>query len=394
MFLPFQVENEEALDGHPVTVWTLCGLNIAVHLVLYCVLDNVMRQNIFYDYGCLPADFRPISLLCCAFLHGGWMHLIGNLLFLYIYGVTLERKLGYRQFLILYLAGALLSSLIHLGSVTPLYRDIPAIGASGAISAVLGAFLIIFPTVKIRVLLTAFVRPIPMSVPAWVVLGFWFIGQLLSSLQITGSNTGIAFWAHIGGFAVGAVYGSVHQFLQTRQLDRFTARCLSALTAVGQQRLYGESAAWPLDRADESILRLHGRFDAAFLKAFFAEPEDELRRGMLAEYREARRRLDYPRAAAALGRVAAVCGCEAFDFDLARGAAVSAYKSHTGRLALCFNTIMLLHFGEYPGRERFFRQLASSLLKLRRPDLAEAVLQLRHEMFPHLAALEAEEEEE
>ncbi len=138
------------------------------------------------------------------FLHAGWLHLLGNLLFLWIFGHKLEDRIGSLAFLALYLLGGLVAAGVYALS-DPTSTE-PMIGASGAISAVLGAYLVLFPRARIQslVFLGFFYQLV--AVPAVLVLGFWFVLQLIdgvAALGSTGEVGGVAFWAHIGGFVAG-----------------------------------------------------------------------------------------------------------------------------------------------------------------------------------------------
>ena len=225
MFVPFAVEDQEYVSYRqrlPVAVYSLVGVCVLVHILVHVNLGENARLNIFYTFGAVKFHFAWWSALTCTFLHGGWLHLLGNMYFLWIYGRSLERLLGTGRFLLLYFGGGFLSVLVHILTVSPFYLDEPTVGASGAISAVLGAFLILWPTAKLRTLLFSPIafRPLVVPAPAWVVLGLWFTGQLIYSLKLVGDFDEIAFWAHVGGFVAGAGIGT---FLQ-RQLRRDTAR--------------------------------------------------------------------------------------------------------------------------------------------------------------------------
>ena len=133
------------------------------------------------------------------FLHGGWMHLLGNMLFLYIFGDNVEDYFGHVAYLVFYLVCGVGSGLIH--SLFNLHSSIPALGASGAISGVMGAYAVLFP--RARVLMLFFIFLIP--VPAFFVLGYWFVLQFLEGIGGFGAAAagGVAWWAHIGGFLMG-----------------------------------------------------------------------------------------------------------------------------------------------------------------------------------------------
>ena len=168
-------------------------------------------------WGLIPADLvgalgggnlvsQPVlTVLTHMFLHGGWLHLMGNMLFLWIFAVNVEDRLGRVPFLLFYLVGGVAAAAGHI-LVDPA-SDVPMVGASGAISAVLGAYLVLFPRARIQslVFLVFFYELI--AVPAVLVLGFWFVLQVIdgfASLGLTGdASSGIAFWAHIGGFVAG-----------------------------------------------------------------------------------------------------------------------------------------------------------------------------------------------
>jgi membrane associated rhomboid family serine protease len=151
-----------------------------------------------------------LTLISSQFLHGGWLHLLGNLLFLWIFGNNVEDRLGRLRFLLFYLVGGAVAGLTQV-AIDPA-STIPTIGASGAIAATLGAYLVLFPRARITslVFLGFFYQLI--DVPAIVVLVFWFLLQLIdgiASLGVTDVGGGVAFFAHIGGFVFGALVGLV-----------------------------------------------------------------------------------------------------------------------------------------------------------------------------------------
>jgi membrane associated rhomboid family serine protease len=160
--------------------------------------------------GLQPTPFSVyLTLLTSMFMHGGFAHLFGNMLFLWIFGDNLEDALGHGRYLIFYLVTGLLASLAHVMTTAAFATNasellIPSLGASGAISGVLGGYLLLFPWRKVR----AFVLNILMSVPAWAAVGMWFAFQLISGLGMLGGGSqkgGVAYAAHIGGFVAGLV---------------------------------------------------------------------------------------------------------------------------------------------------------------------------------------------
>jgi membrane associated rhomboid family serine protease len=135
------------------------------------------------------------------FLHGGWLHLGGNMLFLWIFGDNVEDSLGHARFLVFYLASGVAAAFAQ-GAVDPA-STIPMIGASGAISGVLGAYLLLHPRATVRTLIFIFFFVTIVHVPAMIVLGVWFLMQFLSAATAAPNEPGVAFWAHIGGFVAG-----------------------------------------------------------------------------------------------------------------------------------------------------------------------------------------------
>jgi membrane associated rhomboid family serine protease len=151
------------------------------------------------------------------FLHGGWLHLLGNMLYLWIFGDNVEDRLGRGRFVLFYL---LCGAVAALGQgVADTRSEVPMIGASGAISGVLGAYLVLYPRAKILVLVPLFIFITTLRVPALVVLGIWFAGQLLSSMVATqGAGGAVAFAAHVGGFVAGVV--TIRLFVRDRRRPR------------------------------------------------------------------------------------------------------------------------------------------------------------------------------
>ncbi|MEE8388955.1 MAG: rhomboid family intramembrane serine protease [Acidiferrobacterales bacterium] len=152
------------------------------------------------DIYLIPAE---LTLLTSMFLHGGWMHLIGNMLYLWIFGNNVEDAMGHTRFIVFYIicgfAAALAQSLPDPSSV------IPMIGASGAISGVLGAYLLLYPRARVLVAIPLVVFIYTTRLPAMAVLGFWFAYQLISSLLTDSSGGGVAWGAHVGGFIAGVL---------------------------------------------------------------------------------------------------------------------------------------------------------------------------------------------
>jgi len=142
------------------------------------------------------------ALISSMFLHGSWMHLIGNLWFLWIFGNNVEDSMGHGRFLFFYLLCGLVAGISHVASDPT--SGLPMVGASGAISAIMGAYLVLYPRARVHTLfiIIIFIRVFPL--PAWFFLLYWFFLQVASSaVQLPGGGGGVAFWAHIGGFLAG-----------------------------------------------------------------------------------------------------------------------------------------------------------------------------------------------
>lgn len=213
-FLPFRDDNPH--NTTPIVTWLLIAACVATYLWQTGLPGQAERMAIL-AYGVIPADLFGLAELNPAisplpawmtiftsmFLHGGWMHLGSNMLYLWIFGDNVEASMGKVRYLVFYLAcgaiAALAQSLAAPGST------IPMIGASGAIAGVAGAYLILHPLSNIRVFFLFIIFFTVLNVPAWIVLGFWFIGQVLSQSVSVSGQGGVAFLAHIAGFIAGAV---------------------------------------------------------------------------------------------------------------------------------------------------------------------------------------------
>jgi membrane associated rhomboid family serine protease len=167
-----------------------------------------------------PAPLVPyaLSILSSMFVHGSWSHVLGNMLFLWIFGNNIEDRLGHARYLLFYIAGGVAAALVHLLSDPS--SSIPTIGASGAIAAVMGAYLFLFPHAKIRTLVfVVFITSI--LLPAWLFLGIWFLIQLFQG-TFAGNAEGVAVWAHIGGFLFGVVVAAVTARTARMRSDNYT----------------------------------------------------------------------------------------------------------------------------------------------------------------------------
>jgi len=184
-------------------------LSLGPNLGRFVYIFGVVPQKVLFAISEAPQllPYAIVPFFTSIFLHGGWMHLLGNMLYLYIFGDNVESALGHFRYLIFYLCSGVAASVTHIffnfGS------DIPTVGASGAIAGVLGAYFLLFPKAKVVTLVPIFFFIQIFEVPALLFLGLWFLIQFLSGSVAVGSGTaaaGVAWWAHIGGFAVGAGY--------------------------------------------------------------------------------------------------------------------------------------------------------------------------------------------
>lgn len=207
MIFPIGDENIKG-GSYPVFSYGFILLNVLIFLFQASIPSGSLEAMIF-EFGSIPLEITAgqdwHTLLTSMFLHGGWMHLLGNMLFLWIFADNIESTIGHFRFVIFYLAGGIAAALTHI--MFNLESTIPMIGASGAIAAVLGAYIVMYPASRVKVLVFVF----PLRVPAFLFLGFWIYEQTVSGvgeLSIpTAETQGIAWWAHIGGFVFGLLGG-------------------------------------------------------------------------------------------------------------------------------------------------------------------------------------------
>jgi len=219
--LPLRDENPTY--STPYVNYLLIAINVLVFL--YQVMLGPTEEKFVYQFAVIPAqltsgiDLGDITdLITSMFMHAGWAHIGGNMLYLWIFGDNVEDSMGHWRYLIFYLAGGLAAGVVHV--ITNPNSQLPTVGASGAIAGVLGAYLVLFPRSRVLTLVTLgyFIRMI--KVPASVVLGLWFVLQLFNGvLSLGGPDVGgVAFWAHVGGFVAGFLLAKL--LAQKRQLPR------------------------------------------------------------------------------------------------------------------------------------------------------------------------------
>ena len=211
-FLPLFDENPS--KNKPAITWIIIISCIAI-FVYQLSLPQSLEYKFIYNYSFIPiylanfnsenyiAPLNPFfTLITSCFLHAGWMHLIGNMLYLWIFGDNVEDSMGKSRFVLFYLLCAVSGSLLQYYS-NP-YSEIPIIGASGAIAGVLGSYLILYPKANIKVFIWIIIFIRTVNVPAWIVLSIWILGQFFSlSNEISSNGGGVAYFAHIGGFIAG-----------------------------------------------------------------------------------------------------------------------------------------------------------------------------------------------
>jgi membrane associated rhomboid family serine protease len=201
----------------PIVNLSLIAINVAVFL-FELMLSTRALDRLVSTWGVIPANVlaalaHPLSvsptvwltLITSQFLHGGWAHIIGNMLFLWVFGDNIEEVLGHFGYLIFYLTAGVIAAITQSLVLGPM--RVPTIGASGAIAGVLGAYLILYPTARVGILLPIFFFFTTIDLPALLVIGWWFVQQFFYGLGAltSAASSGIAFWAHIGGFIAGII---------------------------------------------------------------------------------------------------------------------------------------------------------------------------------------------
>jgi len=207
MFFPYKDDNPRIL--FPFVTYTIIGINSLVFIYQYLILPPESLGDIISTYALTPTTPSVITVFTSMFMHGGLMHIIFNMWFLWIFGDNIESVLGHKRYVLFYLlcgVGAALAQIqINTGS------QIPMVGASGAIAGVLGAYLIRFPRATVHVLVILIIFITFIRVPAMVVIGIWFLSNLTAGLGTLGieETGGTAWFAHLGGFVSGVVLNQV-----------------------------------------------------------------------------------------------------------------------------------------------------------------------------------------
>lgn len=204
----FPIRDHNPSGRTPYITYILMAANIGIFLSYVGLFNDAHALNaFFFAYAAIPARITVGdglgTLFSSMFLHGGWMHLAGNMLFLWIFGDNVEDEMGHGPYLAFYLAAGVAAGLVQVLSAPG--SNIPTVGASGAIAGVMGAYLLLFPRARVDILLIliVFIRIFP--IPAWILLAVWFAMQFLGGLGADREAGGVAYWAHAGGFAVGLI---------------------------------------------------------------------------------------------------------------------------------------------------------------------------------------------
>jgi membrane associated rhomboid family serine protease len=200
----FPIRDTQPSYSKPVVTVSIIVINILVFLYQFS-LDPFSQNAFLYHYALIPDRFRFANVLTSMFLHGGWMHVLGNMWFLWIFGDNIEDILGHGKYVAFYLlcgiAAALTQVFFNAGS------RVPMVGASGAIAGVMGAYMVKFPQSRIRTLVFIIVFITMADIPAWIMLIYWFFLQFVGGFESLGTQQmvqgGTAFFAHVGGFLSG-----------------------------------------------------------------------------------------------------------------------------------------------------------------------------------------------
>lgn len=213
MIFALPLYDDNPIRRPPLVTFGLIGMCVGAFLWQLGQDPDVVA----YQFGMLPAVLfgeaelpRGLAIIppwatifTSMFLHAGWGHIGGNMLFLWIFGNNVEDLLGRARFLLLYLGGGVAAALVQ--ALSAAHSQVPMIGASGAVAGVLGAYLVTYPRANVHCFIWIVIFFRILAVPAWILLGLWFAMQLLGGLAAGPAEPGVAFWAHVGGFATGII---------------------------------------------------------------------------------------------------------------------------------------------------------------------------------------------
>jgi rhomboid family protein len=255
----FPIRDDNPTLGTPVVVWLLIGLNVAAWVLVQGMGTDPLLSRSVCELGLIPGEYlgrlpagQTIPMgpqtgcviearsewytpLTSMFLHGGWLHLIGNMWFLWLFGNNVEDSMGHVRFLIFYLLSGLAAAAAQT-FVNP-SSAIPMVGASGAISGVMGGYIVLYPKVRVHMIIFLGFFITRVVVPAYLMLGYWFLLQILGGLPTVGNEEGgVAFWAHAGGFITGAIL--VQLFKDPRLVAEHRALARNVEHGLGYRERY------------------------------------------------------------------------------------------------------------------------------------------------------------
>jgi len=204
----FPIRDHNPSGRIPYVTYMLMAANIGIFLSYVSLFNDPRALNaFFFDYAAIPARITAGdglgTLISSMFLHGGWMHLAGNMLFLWIFGDNVEDEMGHVPYLIFYIAAGIAAGLFQV--VASPGSTVPTVGASGAIAGVMGSYLLLYPRARVDILLILIIFFRIFPIPAWILLAVWFALQFLGGIGADSAAGGVAYWAHAGGFGAGLV---------------------------------------------------------------------------------------------------------------------------------------------------------------------------------------------
>lgn len=228
--------------GH-IFPWVNLGLILVNFLVFFYELSLAAQgqgtlDSFFNHYALVPCEYTShcsinpgtpnpfwLTLFSSMFMHAGWLHILGNMIYLFVFGDNIENSMGHLRYLIFYLLCGVGASALEIA--TAVSSHTVGLGASGAIAGVLGAYLMLYPSSRVGTLIPITFILIPVRLPAWVLIGFWFLLQLVNGVvslsnQATDVSGGVAYWAHVGGFITGSVL--IWFFRRPTHVDRMRSR--------------------------------------------------------------------------------------------------------------------------------------------------------------------------
>ncbi|MGA9253120.1 MAG: rhomboid family intramembrane serine protease [Roseobacter sp.] len=202
----FPIRDHNPSGRTPYVTYMLMAANIGIFLSYVGQMEDIRAMNAFYmEWGMVPARMTAgdgfHTIISSMFLHGGILHLAGNMLFLFLFGDNVEDELGHWGFLGFYLICGTLAGLTHY--VLGPDSVVPTVGASGAIAGVMGGYFLLFPKAKVDILIILVVIFKVLPIPAWIMMAVWFAMQFIGGIQSNADEAGVAYWAHTGGFIAG-----------------------------------------------------------------------------------------------------------------------------------------------------------------------------------------------